>query len=156
VPSPDDAVAAASETVVSFFTVVRRLAHADARHGQHPKSWPILGRLSVVGTMRVNDLAEHVGLDASTVSRHVRALEDDGLVARDIDPDDRRAASVRITERGLEFMHEAIAIRGQILANATADWSSADRDQLATLMSRLAQSLDPSSSTYRNPMGSSN
>jgi len=149
-------IAAATETVVSFFTVVRRLAHADARHGQHPKSWPILGKLSAVGTMRVNDLADRIGLDASTVSRHVRALEDDGLVARDIDPDDRRAASVRITDRGLEFMHEAIAIRGQILADATADWSSADREQLAILMSRLARTLDPGQPKQRNPIGSSN
>ena len=75
--------------------------------------------------MRVADLADFAGLDASTVSRHVKALEDDGLVARDTDPDDRRAASVRITDRGRTFVQEALQLRARIIADATADWSDA-------------------------------
>ena len=116
---------------------------------QHPKTWPLLGRLSAVGSMRVADLADFAGLDASTVSRHVKALEDDGLVARDTDPDDRRAASVRITDRGRAFVKEALELRAQIIADATADWPQADRDQLADLMRRLADALDPNSTRSR-------
>ena len=105
--------------------------------------------------MRVADLADFAGLDASTVSRHVKALEDDGLVARDTDPDDRRAASVRITDRGRTFMHEALQLRARIIAEATADWTDHDRATLADLMARLASALDPNAPHSRNSTGSS-
>ena len=146
---PDDELTSAQaiNTVTSFFAVIRRLSTAGTAPGhpkvQHPKTWPLLGRLAASGSMRVADLADFAGLDASTVSRHVKALEDDGLVARDTDPDDRRAASVRITDRGRDFVGEALRLRAQIIADATADWTEHDREQLAALMDRLAQSLDP-------------
>jgi len=143
----------ATDTVMSLFAVIRRLATAGAPPGhpklQHPKTWPLLGRLAASGSMRVADLAEFAGLDASTVSRHVKALEDDGLVARDTDPDDRRAASVRITDSGKKFMQQALLIRAKVIADATAGWSSADREQLANLMHRLAGELEPSATTTR-------
>ena len=149
----------AVDTVVSFFAVIRRLVAAGTQPGgqkaQHPKTWPLLGRLARAGSMRVADLAEFAGLDASTVSRHVRALEDDGLVARDTDPDDRRAASVRITDLGRAFVQEALQIRAQIIADATSDWSAADREQLADLMGRLAGALDPNAPRPRTQMESS-
>lgn len=149
--------ALAVDTVMSFFAVIRRLsasANQPGHQSQHPKTWPLLGRLAAAGSMRVADLADFAGLDASTVSRHVKTLEDDGLVARDTDPDDRRAASVRITDRGRAFVKEALQIRARIIADATADWSAQDREQLADLMSRLAGSLDPNASSSRTPMES--
>jgi len=146
----------AVDTVMSFFAVIRRLAAAGGQPGhpkvQHPKTWPLLGRLEAAGSMRVADLAEFAGLDASTVSRHVKALEDDGLVARDTDPDDRRAASVRITDQGRAFVQEALRLRARIIAEATADWPDFDREQLALLMGRLAAALDPNTTRPRDPM----
>lgn len=141
----------ATETVLSFFTVIRRLAQADGRHGQHPKAWPLLGRLTHTSSMRVSDLADFAGLDASTVSRHVKALEDDGLVARDTDPDDRRAASVRITDEGRAFIQEAITVRGRLMADATHDWTPEERELLAGLMRRLAVALDPNAPAAPTP-----
>jgi DNA-binding MarR family transcriptional regulator len=141
----------AVDTVMSFFAVIRRLSAAGGPGHQHPKTWPLLGRLSHAGSMRVADLADFAGLDASTVSRHVRALEDDGLVARDTDPDDRRAASVRITDLGRAFVHEALQIRAQIIADATADWPEHEREQLADLMGRLAGALDPNAPRSSTP-----
>ena len=158
-PDHQEAPAQAIDTVVSFFAVVRRLATAAGQPGharaQHPKTWPLLGRLAAAGSMRVADLADFAGLDASTVSRHVKALEDDGLVARDTDPDDRRAASVRITDRGRAFVQEALRLRARIIADATADWSDADRGQLAHLMERLAGALDPDATRSRTQMENS-
>lgn len=157
-PNDDATPALAVDTVMSFFAVIRRLGAAAGQPGQqkvqHPKAWPLLGRLAAAGSMRVADLADFAGLDASTVSRHVKALEDDGLVARDTDPDDRRAASVRITDQGRVFVHEALQIRAHIIADAMADWSDRDREQLADLMGRLASALDPNATRSRNPMES--
>ena len=63
-------------------------------------AFPILKLLSHQGPMRLSALAQVLGLDASTVSRHARQLEDRGLLERTEDPDDGRASRVAVSERG--------------------------------------------------------
>src|SRR3954465_11785794 len=54
-------------------------------------AFPILKLLCHQGPSRLSSIAHVLGLDASTVSRHVKQLEDRELLARTDDPDDRRA-----------------------------------------------------------------
>ena len=58
--------------------------------------------------MRVSDLAACVELDASTVSRQIKQLEDKGIVERTADPADGRASLVRLTDDGRETMHRRL------------------------------------------------
>src|SRR3990170_3275929 len=53
---------------------------------------PLLHVLTCTGPIRLTDLAQRMQLDASTVSRHARQLEERGLLERADDPDDRRAS----------------------------------------------------------------
>jgi DNA-binding MarR family transcriptional regulator len=92
--------------------------------------------------LRVSALAEAMGLDISTASRHVRQLEVGGHLARAGDPDDRRAFQVRLTRRGRAALDQAMRARGTLVDRATADWPTDDRAALTTLMTRLADSLD--------------
>jgi len=50
--------------------------------------------------MSLNDLAELIGLDASTASRYVQKLVEGGLVERKTDPNDRRVTLLSVTEKG--------------------------------------------------------
>jgi DNA-binding MarR family transcriptional regulator len=81
-------------------------------------------------------------LDQSTVSRHVRALEQLGLVERTGDPDDRRAALLSLTPAGKERLAAIITERRAIFSSATAGWSDDDRAQLAGFIDRMARSLE--------------
>ena len=56
--------------------------------------------------LRTTSLAERVGVDPSTMSRHVTLLERDGLVGRIADPDDGRAQSVSLTPAGRDVMEQ--------------------------------------------------
>ncbi|MBP6489653.1 MAG: MarR family transcriptional regulator, partial [Ilumatobacteraceae bacterium] len=47
--------------------------------------------------VRVSELAQFLGVDTSTMSRHVKTLEGGGLVVRAEDPLDGRAAHVGLT-----------------------------------------------------------
>ena len=60
----------------------------------------LLPYLDVEGT-RSTELARRMGVTKQAVARMVRELEDDGLLARDPDPDDRRAFRVVFTAAGL-------------------------------------------------------
>ena len=48
------------------------------------------------------ELADLLGLDKSTMSRTISNLVDADLVAREIDPENRRYISLQLTEKGIE------------------------------------------------------
>jgi len=52
--------------------------------------------------MSLVELAQGLGLDASTLSRSINGLVNIGLVRRDIDAQDRRYISLTLTEQGRE------------------------------------------------------
>jgi len=61
----------------------------------------ILALLDAHDPAMVGELAEHLGVTASTMSVNLQRLERDGFVRRDRDPADRRVTNVRLTEAGV-------------------------------------------------------
>src|SRR5690349_3009588 len=59
-----------------------------------PSTFPLAKALMCHEAMRVSDLAARIELDASTVSRQIKQLEDKGIVERTADPADGRASLV--------------------------------------------------------------
>ena len=105
--------------------------------------YAVLGRLAEAGPIRLSDLAALLGLDTSTVSRQVRALDEEGLVRRAPDPDDGRACLLAISRKG-ERVHAAVTqARCDLLAQAVANWPASDQTTLARLLGRLAEDLQP-------------
>lgn len=88
--------------------------------------------------VRTTALAEQVGVDPSTMSRHVTVLDQAGYVTRTADPDDGRAQAVALTPAGREVMEKARAARHDLITDALAAWDDADRTHLAALLGRLA------------------
>ena len=60
----------------------------------------ILSALDDVDPTMVTELAEHMGVTASTMSLNLKRLEAAGFVSRHRDPADRRVMNVRLTEAG--------------------------------------------------------
>ena len=93
------------------------------------------------GPIRVTDLAGNLGLDPSTISRHLRAIELKGWVRRLSDPGDRRATLVAATKDGERAVAQLDAERRRVLAGVLAGWSQGDRDSLFELTERFAGDL---------------
>ena len=74
------------------------------------------------GTIYVSDLAAAVKQPLPAVSRALRQLEQDGLIERITDPNDRRKTLVRITPKGYELCHQC---------------EQALRDYFASVLARL-------------------
>jgi DNA-binding MarR family transcriptional regulator len=140
--TPTRQATSGQELVVSLLAVGRRLRSRLPEGRLDPGMMFVLHNVQARGLLRVSELAACMGLDASTASRHVKQLEDGGYLARTGDPDDRRASRVRLTRRGRAALDQAMRARGALVDRATADWPAADRTALATLMTRLADSLD--------------
>jgi len=61
------------------------------------------------GKINLNDLAELLGVEKSTMSRTINNLVESGLAVRDPDNDDRRYVVIQLTENGRRFFEETEA-----------------------------------------------
>lgn len=102
----------------------------------------VLRLLDTTGPAGVNEIADHLRLDASTVTRQVVAMEAAGLVTRERDALDRRRCVVTQTPAGVDALARTRAVRAEVYAEVLAGWSAADRDLLAGLLARLNDDLD--------------
>lgn len=101
----------------------------------------LLSRLADLGPVRLTELAGALGLDPSSVSRQVTALERSGWLAREDDPTDRRATRLTLTSAGRDVVDALAHARTKALARLTPDWSDADLDALAATLARLNHDL---------------
>lgn len=111
----------------------------------------LLGCLTLAEPARLSDLATMLRLDASTVSRQVRALEEAGLVHREPDPGDRRATRLLLSEPGRTELRLQHHERNAALAAATSSWTEVDRETLMTLLERLAADLESPAPSRASP-----
>ncbi|GAB3699330.1 MarR family winged helix-turn-helix transcriptional regulator [Mariniluteicoccus flavus] len=132
----------------AFWTIGRAMKNTLGGDLDRGGQW-LLHIIDTHGEMRLTQLAAACDLDVSTVSRHVRQLEDRGLVARTPDPDDGRASRVAVTPAGHDALVRTRTKRRALVADRLADWSPADLETLTTLMSRLAAQIEASHTTTR-------
>jgi len=58
------------------------------------------------GEVSLNELAELLALDKSTMSRTINNLVEDGLVIRELDPEDRRYVKIKLTDKGIKIFKD--------------------------------------------------
>jgi DNA-binding MarR family transcriptional regulator len=92
--------------------------------------------------LRVSDLANLLDVERSTVSRRVTELVRLGLVTRDVDPDDRRAAVLQLTRAGQRAIGRIQDAWLRTLLGLTEDWPGRRRSEMLAGLSRLADSLE--------------
>ena len=94
----------------------------SAEHGISGSDFEVLQQLAECGgCLRLHELAEHVHLSQSALSRLVARLEKDGLVERSMCTDDRRSVFATITDTGRERYRAARPTQRAILrAHAAA------------------------------------
>lgn len=102
----------------------------------------LLLKALVPGPLRLSSLAAKLDVDASTVSRQVRHLEDRGLVERAGDPDDGRASRIALSAEGRVRLDAGGKRRRAFVAQLLDDWPADDREQLRLLLNRLLDDLD--------------
>ena len=105
-------------------------------------AYGIMCKLSDEGPQRLGALATAFGLDPSTITRQVQALEEIGLASRKTDPSDRRASILDLTPNGREILDSTRTRRRGRLQEALADWPETDRAEFGRLLGQFNASLD--------------
>jgi DNA-binding MarR family transcriptional regulator len=134
--SPEEAV------LLMVMQIGKRMRQRQPGDEVDPATVPVLHVLSCTGAIRLSDLAQRMHLDASTVSRHARQLEERGLVSRTGDPDDRRASRVEITDLGSSALATSFEQRKKLIGQTMAGWSGQELQTLQQLASRFVDDLN--------------
>ncbi|MFG1613375.1 MarR family winged helix-turn-helix transcriptional regulator [Nonomuraea wenchangensis] len=137
-----DAAAAWQCVLLLHARVESRLAAAlQRRHGIGLSEFRALGHLaaSPAGELRMQELADKVGLNQSSVTRLVARLNAADFAYRDLCPDDRRGVYTVITETGRARHAEAGRTYEETLAAALEEAGQAD-PRLAAALTALGAS----------------
>lgn len=100
--------------------------------------------------LRRVDLAERMGMSASSVTRLVAPLEKIGLIRRESDPRDRRASIAELTEAGRRVVAEARVSGRDAAEDVLRGWPQGQQRSLAEALVRLTAGLP---SIARHPAG---
>ncbi|WP_405652009.1 MarR family winged helix-turn-helix transcriptional regulator [Streptomyces sp. NBC_00019] len=101
--------------------------------------------LSYVGSFpqpTASDLAERYGLEKSTVSRQLSALEDDGLLRRVAHPSRPRTKLLELTDTGLACLARVRQHQREGLEERLGRWPEEDVETFGRLLWRFVTELD--------------
>jgi DNA-binding MarR family transcriptional regulator len=93
------------------------------------------------GKINLNDLADLLGVDKSTMSRTINNLVESGLAARDLDNDDRRYVVIQLTEDGRRFFENTEAGMEQYFQDVLGRIPEGKRGQILESLSLLINAI---------------
>ncbi|MFY1599681.1 MarR family winged helix-turn-helix transcriptional regulator [Micromonospora sp. WMMD737] len=101
--------------------------------------YDVLVALSERGPTRINELGEHLGWEQSRLSHQLRRMRGRGMVEREGDHDDRRGATVAITDAGTAALEAAAPGHVELVRSVVFD--GLPPDQLGALGGALRAAL---------------
>ncbi len=139
---------AANQQIEQQVTVLLRrvqgihLSTTDGDISLERSAYGIMCKLADDGPQRLGALATAFGLDPSTITRQVQALEELTFVHRATDPSDRRASILDLTEHGSQVLDQTRTHRRSRLRQALSEWPDDDLREFARLLTDFNASLD--------------
>jgi len=100
--------------------------------------------------MKVSEISALLRVKSPTITPVIRGLEDEGLVKRTMDPEDRRAVRITITEAGREIIRAAHEERMEIFNRLVKHLGEEDSTQLAELLTKVYTFFDTLSSLQKD------
>jgi DNA-binding MarR family transcriptional regulator len=97
----------------------------------------VLGLVAGRGPVRPGEVARGLDMAASSVTRHVQALEDAGQLSVRPDPDDARTCLLEATPAGRAELDGLARAGAETFAAVVEDWPDGDLDTLVRLIDRL-------------------
>jgi DNA-binding MarR family transcriptional regulator len=129
------------EREVAVFVHQERAASGRLGREAHPDltaaAYGLLAHLADRGRHRPTEIAEHIGVASSVVSRRLQLLETLGLIERHPAPDDGRAYLVGLTDEGRHRVAEVQDVRSRRLGELLESWPERDVRTLAELLARF-------------------
>lgn len=101
----------------------------------------ILEMLLHKGPQKVSDIGRRVGLTSGAITSAVDRSEEQGLVARTFDADDRRSRVVKLTPRGRAVIEKAFGRHSAAMEDAMSVLTRSELRTLTALLKRVGTSV---------------
>jgi DNA-binding MarR family transcriptional regulator len=118
-------------------TRLARQLRREAETGLSPSQLSALATVERHGPLTLGALAEREGVAPPTTTRVVRKLEEDGLLARRPDPNDRRVAEVVVTTKARALLSASRRRRTEWLTDRLDRLDVSERARLAAALDVL-------------------
>ncbi|WP_413663442.1 MarR family winged helix-turn-helix transcriptional regulator [Microbulbifer sp. ZKSA004] len=140
--SREDAVTEMSFELHSAARLLRRNFDRRAKdHGLSGSRWQVLWHLLREEGLKQAELAERLDLAPISLARQLDNLQQEGLVERRPDPEDRRCFRIYLTGQAMPALELLGGVAQQTRSEALAGFSAAEVDQLQSLLLRLRKNL---------------
>ena len=119
----------------------RMMAMVERETGLSAPKWfvlVILSRRDGIGQGEVSQLFE---VDPSRVTRIAQALEGDGLVRRERDPEDNRVVRMYLTDEGRRWLRELPDLNRRIERRIRSVFSDEEHEELQRMLGLLAEAM---------------
>lgn len=139
-PSSDLHITDTGELAAQLRIAVARLARQLRHHagaGLTPSQHSALAAVDVYGPLRLGHLAKLERVAPPTITRIIDRLEQDDLVRRTMETEDRRHSRVEITDSGRLRMEESRSRRNAWLAERLATLSAAELQSISAALPAL-------------------
>lgn len=118
-------------------TVMAPIRVMLSKSGISEQKWRVIRVLDEAGPMEQTSLAHAACLLLPSLTRMLRAMEDEGLLTRAGDAEDKRKSIVTITEQGRRILADHAPDSAAIAARLEARFGAAKLEQLLDLLEEL-------------------
>lgn len=123
-------------------TRLARLLRKNSTIGASPTQLSALATIERHGPITLGELAAHEGVQPPTITAAVGRLEEQGLVARQPDPDDGRVSRVVVTSEGRKLLARNRSRKTAFLVPRIAALDAEERKQLAAAVDVIDRLLE--------------
>ncbi|MFD2874833.1 MarR family winged helix-turn-helix transcriptional regulator [Paenibacillus rhizoplanae] len=81
-------------------------------------------------------------MDPAAVTRHLKGLEENGMIARRNNPADNRVTLVSLTSQGREHINAYRENKTQFIGDLLAGFNEQERNELAEMLTRLQYNIN--------------
>jgi len=126
---------ACTQGEIGVLFIVKGGASAEGRTLRMSESGELVSiSESEAASMKVSEISKLMHVTSPTITQMLKGLEANGLVERHIDPNDRRAVRIALTERGEAVAHRAEEIFKDCFGGLVDYLGEQESNQLAELL----------------------
>lgn len=125
-----------------FELMKQSLPKFERRIGISQSRLEILLELWKVEKICQRALQKKVNIDHAAITRHLKQLEEKGMVIRQKDPKDQRFTNVRLTSTGKEQMAAYCKEKHRFISDILNGFSERERSTLLNMLTRIQANLE--------------
>lgn len=127
---------------------MRASGHFIKAHGLSMPQFSILMQLHYRGVCGMSEVSERFEITPAGASQLVDKLVQSGLIRREEDPQDRRAKSLKLTDKGKELIEQGIEERYRWVEPLVGTLTAEERskvNEVLTILTKAAQEAEETS-----------